>query len=56
MLFLKAIKWGRNRLGLVNPLNLEQGQVSKLIFENDTIRNRIFNDFDSWCISQPKAQ
>ena len=27
----------------------------KLIFENDAIRNRISNDFDKWCISQPKA-
>ena len=34
MLLLKAIKWGQNRLGL---LRLEQGQVSKLIVENDAI-------------------
>ena len=56
MLFLKAIKYGCNRLRLFNPLSLEQGQVSKLIFENDAIRNRIFNDFNRRCISQPKAQ
>ena len=37
-------------------LHLEQGQVSKLIFENDAIRNRISNDFDTRSISQPKAQ
>ena len=33
-----------------------QGQVSKLIFENDAIQNRISNDFDKWCIHQQKAQ
>ena len=38
------------------PLRLEQGQVSELIFENDAIRNGISNNFDKWCISQPKAQ
>ena len=37
-------------------LPLKQGQVSKLIFENDVIRNRISNDFDKRYISQPKAQ
>ena len=33
-----------------------QGQVSKLIFENDAIRNRISNDFDKRCICEQKAQ
>ena len=36
-------------------LRLKQGQVSKLIFENDAIRNRI-SDFDKRRISQPKIQ
>ena len=31
-------------------------QVSKLIFENNVIRNRISNDFDKRCICQQKAQ
>ena len=37
-------------------LRLKQGQVSKLIFENDAIRNRISNDFDKRSICQQKAQ
>ena len=37
-------------------LRLKQEQVSKLIFENDAIRNRISNDFDKRCIHQQKAQ
>ena len=37
-------------------LRFKQGQESKLIFENDAIRNRISNDFDKWCICQKKAQ
>ena len=37
-------------------LRLKQGQVSKINFENDIIRNRISNDFDKRCISQPKVQ
>ena len=46
----------QNRLRLFNPLRLKQGQVSKLIFENDAIRNPISNDFDKWCICQQRAQ
>ena len=37
-------------------LRHEQEQVSKLIFENDAIRNRISNDFDKRQSSQPKVQ
>ena len=36
-------------------LRLEQGQVSKLIFENDAIQSRISNDFDKRCISKKKS-
>ena len=43
----------QNRLRLFNPLT---PQVSKLIFENNAIRNRISNDFDKRCICQQKAQ
>ena len=34
----------------------KQGQVSKLIFEKDAIRNRTSNDFEKRCICQQKAQ
>ena len=35
--------------------NNEQGEVSKLIFENDAIRNRISNDFDKrWFLNQKR--
>ena len=56
MLLLNAIKWGQNRLRLSTLLCLEQGQVSKLIFYNDAIKNRISNDFDKRFIFQRKAQ
>ena len=56
MLLLKAIRWGQNRLRLSTLLRLEQGQVSKLIFETDAIQTRISNDFVKRCISQTKAQ
>ena len=56
MLLLKVIKSSRIAWDFSTLLRLKQGQVSKLIFENDAIRNRISNEFDKQCISQPKAQ
>ena len=56
MLLLKVIKCSRIAWDFSTFLRLKQGQVSKLIFENDAIRNRISNDFDKRCICQQKAQ
>ena len=50
MLLPKVIKCSRIALDFSTFLRLKQGQVSKLIFENDAIRNRISNDFDNRCI------
>ena len=36
-------------------LRIKQGEVSKLIFENDALPNWISDDFDKWRISQPKT-
>ena len=46
MLLLKVIKGSRIAWDFSTFLRLKQGQVSKLIFEKDAIRNRISNDFD----------
>ena len=43
---LKVIKCSRIAWDFSTLLRLKQGQVSKLIFENDAIRNRISDDFD----------
>ena len=56
MLLPKVIKCSRIAWDFSTLLPLKQGQVSKLIFENDVIRNRISNDFDKQCICQQKAQ
>ena len=56
MLLLKVIKCSRIAWDFSTFLHLKQGQVSKLIFGNDAIRNRISNDFDKRRICQQKAQ
>ena len=56
MLLLKVIKCSRIAWDFSTLLRLKQMQVSKLIFENDAIRNRISNDFDKLCICQQKVQ
>ena len=55
MLLLKVIKCSRIAWDLSTLLRLKQVQVSRLIFENDAIRNRISNDFDKRWICQQKA-
>ena len=56
MLLLKVIKCSKFAWDLSILLRLKQVQVSKLIFENDAIRNRISKDFDKRSICQQKAQ
>ena len=56
MLLLKVNKRSRITWDFSTLLRLKQGQVSKLFFENDAIRNRISNDFEKRCICQLKAQ
>ena len=56
MLLLQVIKCSRIAWDFSTLLRLKQGLVSKPIFENDAIRNRISNDFDERRISQQKAQ
>ena len=56
MLLLKVIKCSRIAGDFSTLLRLKQGLVSKLILENDAIRNRISNNFDKRCICQHKAQ
>ena len=55
MLLPKVIKCSRIALDFSTLLRLKQGQVSKLIFKNDAIRNRISNDFDKRWICQKSA-
>ena len=49
MLLLKVIKCSRIAWDFSTLLRLNKGHVSKLIFENNPIRNQISNDFDKWC-------
>ena len=56
MLLLKVIKSSKIARDFSTFLRLKQRQVSKLIFENDAIQNRISNDFDKGRICQQKAQ
>ena len=55
-MLLKVITCSRIAWDFWTLLRLKQGHVSKLIFENDAIRNQISKDFDKRCICQQKAQ